>query len=143
MPLYRGTRLQLVFARGCEFPVVRQKDGNLAANCTVISADSDLLLPPGQYSSLGGSIPISTASTGIKASMIFRSPSTPCHNSFTNLAHTVGTAPDGVLEISANQYWLSGTAGAGFANSNTIKFSQAGIATIAVPADVNPGGTVV
>ncbi|MEO7317712.1 MAG: hypothetical protein ABIZ56_01855, partial [Chthoniobacteraceae bacterium] len=61
-----------------------------------------------------------------------------------NLSHTVGGAPDGVLAVSPNLYWLSGTTPAGLAAGDAISFSQditagSGTATITAPAPVTLG----
>jgi autotransporter-associated beta strand protein len=119
-------------------PVDTQKDGNLAANRTVISADPNIIVAPGQFfmfrwvdTNLGGT-------DGHQGIDDFSISFTAFTNLVYNLAHTVGTAPNGVLEVSANQYWLDGANGAGFANDDRITFSQAGTATISVPANVAP-----
>ncbi len=124
-------------------PVDSQKDGNLDANRTVISGNPNILLPAGQFfmfrwvdtnlAGTDGHIGIDDFSISFAA----------ITNLVYNLTHTVGTAPNGVLENSANQYWLDGAAGAGFADGNQITFSQAGTATISVPADVAPASTTV
>ena len=56
-----------------------------------------------------------------------------------NLIHTVGGAPNGVLEVSAAQYWLNGAAPAGFNANDNLVFSQNGSPTISVPASVSAG----
>ena len=63
-----------------------------------------------------------------------------------NLGHSVGgTAPNGVLAVSPNQYWrLSGITPSGFASGDPIAFSEeitagAGTATITAPAAVSVG----
>ncbi len=61
-----------------------------------------------------------------------------------NLGHTVGGAPDGVLAVSPNLYWLSDTVQDGFATGDSIAFSQditagPGTATITAPAAVTLG----
>ena len=124
-------------------PVDTQKDGNLAANRAVISVDPNILLAPGQFfmfrwvdTNLGGT-------DGHQGIDDFSISFTATTNLVYNLAHTVGTAPNGVLEISANPYWLDGATGAGFADGDRITFSQAGTATISVPADVVPLATIV
>ncbi len=62
-----------------------------------------------------------------------------------NLQHSVGgTAPNGILQVSANQYWLNGTLPTGLASGDPIAFSQnitagAGTATITAPGAVTVG----
>ena len=62
-----------------------------------------------------------------------------------NLAHSIGgTAPDGVLAASPNQYWLANTLPAGLASGDSIAFSQnitagAGTALIAAPSAITLG----
>ena len=60
-----------------------------------------------------------------------------------NLGHTVGGAPNGMLAVSPAPYWLNGSTPAGFANNDSIAFSQNGTATVTVPADVTPFSTTV
>ncbi len=67
----------------------------------------------------------------------------PGANLIYNLAHTVGGAPDGVLQVSTAKYFLNGATQVGFAANDQIAFSQAGTATIDVPADVAPFSTTV
>jgi fibronectin-binding autotransporter adhesin len=56
-----------------------------------------------------------------------------------NLAHSVGGAPDGNLEVSAAQYWTK-SGPQGYADGEVIEFSQnpATVALINVPASVAP-----
>ena len=62
-----------------------------------------------------------------------------------NLGHSVGgTAPNGVLAVSPNLYWLSGTLPVGLATGDSIAFSQdittgLGTALITAPAAVTVG----
>jgi hypothetical protein len=61
-----------------------------------------------------------------------------------NLSHTVGGAPDGMLAVSANPYWLSGTTPVGLASGDSIAFSQditagSGLVTITAPAAITLG----
>ena len=126
-------------------PVATAKDGNLTPdNRTLLSADPNLLLKAGEFfmfrwvdTNLGGS-------DGHQGIDDFSISFTAIPRLVYNLAHTVGGLPNsGVLEVSANQYWLDGATGAGFANGNEIAFSQDGSATIQVPADVTPITTTV
>lgn len=120
-------------------------DGNAAANRVTVSGNPNLLLPASQFfmfkwtdTNLAGT----DGHQGIDDFSI-----TFANAAVYNLAHTVGGAANGVLEVSANQYWLDGAAGSttkvGFDNGDAITFSQAGTATIAVPADVAPAQTTV
>ncbi|MEO5590711.1 MAG: hypothetical protein ABIS03_14070, partial [Gemmatimonadaceae bacterium] len=56
-----------------------------------------------------------------------------------NLNHAVGGAPNGVLGVSASQYWLRNGTPTGFTTGDPLEFSQNGIATITVPAPVTAG----
>ncbi len=126
-------------------PIAAAKDGNLTPdNRTLLSADPNLLLKAGEFfmfrwvdTNLGGS-------DGHQGIDDFSISFTAIPKLIYNLAHTVGGLPNsGVLEVSANQYWLDGATGVGFANGDEIVFSQDGSASILVPADVTPFTTTV
>jgi hypothetical protein len=65
-----------------------------------------------------------------------------------NLSHTVGGAPNGMLVVSPNQYWLVGTARLDSRLGDSIVFSQditagAGTATITAPTTITLGSIAV
>ena len=124
-------------------------NGNAAANRAVIfgAADPNVQIAPGQFfmfkwtdnntATADGYQAIDDFSIGFANAAVY------------NLAHTVGGTPNGVLEESANQYWLDGATGSttkvGFTSGDSIIFSQnpATPATISVPANVTTGQTTV
>ena len=120
-----------------------QLDGNLAANRTVISADPNLLLSPGQFFMFRWVDTNLAGTDGHQGIDDFSISFTAIPRLVFNLAHTVGSAPNGTLEVSANQFWLDGANGVGFANGNEIVFSQDGTAAVSVPANVTPLSTTV
>jgi autotransporter-associated beta strand protein len=115
-------------------------DGNLGVNRAVKSiANAGVTIAPGSYfmlrwvdTNLGGT----DGHQGIDdLSINFAS----YHVLTYNLAHSVGGAPNGTLEVSASQYWLESGTPRGFQAFDEAHFSQDGTATIAVPVDVNAG----
>jgi fibronectin-binding autotransporter adhesin len=58
-------------------------------------------------------------------------------NLIYNPAHTVGGAPNGVLEVSGAQYWLNGANPSGFAAFDSVTFNANVTANISVPANVS------
>jgi fibronectin-binding autotransporter adhesin len=120
-----------------------QADGNLEANRVVVSNDPNILILPNQFfmfrwvdTNLGGS-------DGHQGIDDFSISFTSISNLVYNLTHSVGGSPHGVLEISASTFWTDVATPSGFTNGSQITFSQAGTATISVPADVSPLLTVV
>ena len=124
-------------------PVDTALDGNLAANRTVIGANPNLLLSPGQFFMFRWVDTNLAGTDGHQGIDDFSITFTAIPNLVYNLSHAVGGAPAGNLEVSANQYWLDAGAGAGFANNSQIAFSQDGTATVGVPANVTPLSTTV
>ena len=122
-------------------PVDTQKDGNLAANRIVMSADPNVLVPAGQYFMFRW---VDTNQAGTDGHQGIDDFSITFANiDVYNLTHAAGGSPNGVLEVSANTYFIDGANGVGFTNGDAITFSQAGTATISVPADVQPATTTV
>ena len=124
------------FSSPTNTPVDAALDGNLAANRTVISADPNLVISPGQFFMFRWVDTNNVGTDGHQGIDDFSISFTAVPSLVYHLTHSVGGAPNGVLEVSANQYWLDGATGAGFASGDAIVFSETGSATISVPADV-------
>ena len=122
-------------------PVDNFKDGNDPLNRTVISADPNVLIAPGQFFMFRWVDTNSANTDGHQGIDDFSA--TFANTDVYNLAHTVGGSPNGTLEVSASTYFIDGANGVSFANGDAITFSQAGTATISVPADVQPATTTV
>ncbi len=109
-----------------------------------IKAPLNVTLQPNEYLMLRWRDPNDTAGDAIKAIDDFKVTFTAAPKIY-NLLHSVGgTAPNGTLQVSANQYWLNGTLPTGLASGDPIAFSQnitagAGTATITAPGAVTVG----
>ncbi len=122
-------------------------NGNLAANRSVVSSNAGVTLAAGDYFMLRWIDPNGAQSDGQQGiddlSITFTAPAPPVLRVY-NRTHTVGgTAPNGTLAVSANQYWLNGVTPIGFAAGDTAVFSQAGDANITVPSAMATGGVTV
>jgi autotransporter-associated beta strand protein len=121
-------------------------DGNLAANREVKTFNAGVTLAAGDFfmlrwidSNLAGT----DGHQGIDDfSITFTAPPAPIVRTF-NRSHTVGGAPNGILAVSANQYWLNGATPIGFGAGDTAVFSQDGDANITVPSDIATAGVTV
>jgi fibronectin-binding autotransporter adhesin len=124
-----------------------QLDGNLAANRLAKNVNNPgITLNAGDYFMFRW-IDTNEANTdGHQAiddfSITF---ATLARNLVWNTAHTVGGAPNGTWDTSANQYWLDGVTPTAFQANEDVTFSQnpAGTAAIDVPADVLAGSITV
>jgi hypothetical protein len=115
-------------------------DGNLAANRVVRSVlNPGIILAPGDYFMLrwvDANQPNNDSYQGIDDFSITFASFTPARNLTYNPSHTVGGAPNGSIELSANQYWLDGGSPTAMLESDNLAFSQDGTININVPANI-------
>lgn len=57
-------------------------------------------------------------------------------NLIYNRAHSVGGAPDGIVQVGVGNYWLRSGTPAALTTNDNVFFSQSGNATLSVPANV-------
>ena len=123
-------------------PAGSQLDGNLAANRAARSGDPNLLLAPGEFFMfrwVDTNLPGVDGFQGIDDFSIHFAISTIPNNLTYNLNHTVGGAPNGIVQAGAGSgnYWLKSGSPAALTTNDNIFFTQAGSATLSVPANVD------
>ena len=122
-------------------------DGNLAANRVVRSVlNPGIILAPGDYFMfrwVDANQPNNDSYQGIDDFSITFASYTPARNLTYNPAHIVGGAPNGSIELSANQYWLDGGSPAAMLESDNLAFSQDGTMNINVPANISAASVTV
>ena len=103
-----------------------------------ISANAGLTLAPGQFITLrwrsfnesgtDATVGIDDLSVSFLAAP---------NNLIYNRSHTVGGAPDGVIQVGAGNYWLRSGTPVPLTTNDNVFFSQSGNTTLSVPANVS------
>lgn len=119
-------------------------DGNLAANRTALSTDPNLLLAPGQFFMFRWVDTNAANSDGFQGIDNFSmSVARVAENLVFNASHTVGGAPNGVIESGGGNYWLKGGSPAALTVEDNVFFTQAVTSTLSVPANIVLGNITV